>query len=92
VRVKKADADRYTLELTIERSALYVREPNKDGEVEGREWAPGDPSPGSQPLIHDFRGNVSFIVRDGRPAEATVATDPITGHVMKVEVTLNVLK
>jgi hypothetical protein len=92
VRVKRADADRYTLELTIDRSSLYVRQSNNDGKVEGKEWAPGDPSPGLQPLIHEFRGNVSFVVRDGHAAETTVATDPITGHVMKVEATLNVLK
>jgi hypothetical protein len=92
VRIKRADADRYTLELTIDRSSLYVREQNKEGKVEGREWIPGDPSPGPQPLIHEFRGNVSFLVRDGHAAEATVATDPITGHIMKVEVTLSALK
>ena len=92
VRVKRADADRYTLELTIDRSSLYVREQGKDGKVEGREWTPGDPSPGPQPLIHEFRGNVSFLVRDGHTAEATVATDPITGHVMKAEVVLTTLK
>lgn len=92
VRVKRADTDRYTLELTIDRSSLYVREQSKDGKPEARQWAPGDPSPGPLPLVHEFRCNVAFIVRDGHAAEATLATDPITGHTMKAEVTLSVLK
>jgi hypothetical protein len=93
VRVKRADADRYTMELTIDRSSLYVRERNKEGEATaGKEWAPGDPVPSTQPLVHEFRGVVSLLVRDGRPGEATVATDPMTGRVLKVEVLLSVLK
>lgn len=92
VRIRRAEMDRYILDLTIDRSSLYVRDQNKDGKPEGREWAPGDPSPGAQPLIHEFRGNVSFLVRDGHAAEATVATDPITGHTMKAEVILTTLK
>src|SRR5215470_9839956 len=78
VRIRRPEGDPYILDLTIDRSSLYVREPSKEGKVEGREWIPGDPPPGPQPLIHEFRGNVSFLVRDSRTAEATVATDPIT--------------
>jgi hypothetical protein len=92
VRVKRADADRYALELTAERSWLYIRVRNKDGNVEGRAWAPGDPAPESAPMIHTFRGNVQLLLRDGRPGEGTAATDPITGHVFKVEAVLTVLK
>jgi len=31
-------------------------------------------------------------VREGQPTDATVATDPLTGHVLKVEVTLSLVK
>lgn len=92
VSVRSADPDRYALELTIDRSSVYVSARDKDGRQEVKEWAPGDEKPGTQPLIHNFRGNVSLLVRDGRPTEALVATDPITGHVLKVEATLTVLK
>ena len=87
-RARHLDGDRYAIELTVERSSLYTRGENKDGKTEGREWAPGDPVPGSQPLIRQFRGNVTILVHDGRGAEATVATDPLTGHSLKVEVLL----
>ena len=92
VRVKHLDSDRYGVELTLERSWLYVRDQNKEGKVEGRPWAPGDPAPSLSPLDHQFRGNWSFIVRDGRAAETAVATDPVTGRVLKVDVLLTVLK
>jgi hypothetical protein len=35
---------------------------------------------------------VGMILREGQSTEGTVATDPLTGHVFKVEVTLNVVK
>jgi len=92
VRVKRGDADRYELELTFERSSLYVREQNKDGKVEGRAWAPGDPAPSLAPIWQQFRANFGFLLRDGRSAETAAVTDPITGHVMKVEAVLAVLK
>jgi len=92
VNVKPKDAERYELELTLERSWLYVREQNKDGKVEGRQWVPGDPSPSLAPLLHHFRANMEFLLRDAHAGEVASITDPITGHVMKVEVMLTVLK
>ena len=87
-RAKHLDGDRYAVELTVERSSLYSRAENKEGKTEGKEWTPGDPAPGSQPLVRQFRGNVTILVHDGHGAEATVATDPLTGHSLKVEVLL----
>jgi len=92
VRVRRAEGERYAVDLTFERSSLYVRDKDKDGNVQGRAWAPGDPAPGNPPLIQTFRGNVQFLLHDGRAAETTAASDPVTGHVFKVEVVLSVLK
>jgi len=92
VRVRPVDAERYSLELTIERSWLYSRYRDKDGNVQGRAWVQGDPLPESAPLNHHFRANIEFVLRDGRNAETTAATDPITGHVFKVDAQLTVLK
>jgi hypothetical protein len=78
----------YNVELRIERSSLVVRIENN----QAKEWAPGDPSPGSQPLIRDFRNNFTMQLREGHGNEATVASDPMTGHVLKVEVLLSVVK
>jgi len=92
IRVKHVDTERFELELTIERSSLYVREENKEGKVEGRAWAPGDPVPGLAPVNQQLRFNEKLLLRDGRPGETASITDPVTGHVLKVDAVLTVLK
>jgi hypothetical protein len=78
----------YSVELRIERSSLVVRTENN----QAKEWAPGDPSPGTEPLVRDFRNSFTMQLHEGRGTEATVSTDPISGHVLKVEVLLSVVK
>jgi hypothetical protein len=43
-------------------------------------------------MIQQFRGDVGLLLRDGQGSETTVATDPVTGRVLKVEAVLSVLK
>jgi hypothetical protein len=43
-------------------------------------------------IIQSFRSQVNLLLRDGQTMQATVASDPVTGHVLKLEVTLNVIK
>lgn len=81
----------FILGLTIERSSMHVME-LKEGKSQGKDWAEGDPLPTSYPVLRKFRANVTALLRDGQTQESTVATDPITGNVLRVEVTLNVLK
>ena len=78
----------YRLEFSIARSSVSM--PNSNGKA--TEWKPGDTNPSSQPLIRSFRDDFIVVVRNGQTIEGTSAVDPITGHVQKVEVTLNVLK
>jgi len=87
-RAARTDGDTYSVELTIDRSSLVERTANN----QAKEWAPGDPSPSTQPLIRDFKNNITTLLHDGRAAEATVAVDPISGHILKVEVTLTAIK
>ncbi|HXN73633.1 MAG TPA: hypothetical protein VN861_13895 [Candidatus Acidoferrales bacterium] len=84
---------RFSVQLRIDRSSLYVPSRDKDGRVDGgKDWTAGEPPPGNEPMIRQFRGDVTLLMRDGQELETTVATDPLTGHVLKVEATLNVLK
>ena len=46
----------------------------------------------TQPVIQQFRSQLNLLIRDGQTLETTVSTDPISGRVTKVEVTLNVVK
>jgi hypothetical protein len=52
-------------------------------------------TPGVVPDIPSFRNfNSSFtaLLRDGQTTQYTSATDPVTGDLMKIDVTLNVMK
>ena len=69
-----------------------------------RSWVEGDvavpvektPQPISgqfpEPIIRQFRSDLNLVLRDGQTVESTFATDPLSGKVFKVEVTLNVAK
>jgi len=48
--------------------------------------------PPHQPLFRQFRANLALLLRDGQTMQNTIATDPLNGHIVKVEVTLNVVK
>ncbi|SRR6266849_579153 len=78
---------RFLLDLRLERSALYPEKAEH-----GVEQKQMDPSQGAQPVLRAFRASVFLPVRDGQTAQSTVATDPLNGHVLKVDVTLNVVK
>lgn len=83
---------RYAVDLRIERSSLYVPFADKESNYHGKEWTVGEAPPGDAPMVRQFRGDVALVVRDGQPSEATVATDPLSGRVLKIEAVLTVLK
>lgn len=91
VRAARADDGRFWVDLTVERSSLYIAAQG-EGKYIGKDWSYGDVPPGNQPELRQYRGSVVLFVREGQAEEAAVATDPLTGHVLKVEVTLNVAK
>jgi len=45
-----------------------------------------------EPIVRQFRSELSLTLRDGQTVESTFATDPLSGKVFKVEVGLTVLK
>ena len=86
-RANKVEDGRYLLKLNVEKSSAYLPSGNeKHASVGGNEISSG------QPTIQQFRTQVNLLIRDGQTIQATVATDPVTGHVLKVDVTLNVIK
>jgi len=80
--VKTEDDGRYFLRLALERSSLY---PNKSAEGERLVAS-------SLPLIGQFRTNDYLILKDGQTSENLLSTDPLTGHTLRVSVTINVQK
>jgi hypothetical protein len=45
-----------------------------------------------EPIIRAFRSELYVKLREGQPIESTVATDPISGKVVKVEISFTVVK
>jgi hypothetical protein len=82
--IKGEENGRYHLSLIFDRSALY---PNKS--TEGERLV-SDPS--GQPLIRSFRTNENIILKDGQTSEGVLSTDPLTGHLLRVSVSINVQK
>ena len=45
-----------------------------------------------EPIVRQFRSFLSLTLRDGQTIESAFATDPLSGKVFKVEVSLSVVK
>jgi hypothetical protein len=86
-RAEKTDDGRFLLRLSLEKSAIYLTGANQKPSSLG-----GNEVSASEPVQQEFRTQVNLLIHDGQTIQSTVATDPVTGHVMKVDVTLNVIK
>lgn len=78
--VSPREDGRFLVDLNANRSAVYA--PQKQ---------PGEGF-GEKPVFSGLRVNQYLLMRDGGTAQAALATDPVSGHVTRVEVTLNVVK
>jgi len=47
---------------------------------------------GGAPSIRNFTSSFSVLLKDGQTAQHTAATDPVSGEVLRVDVTLAILK
>jgi hypothetical protein len=90
-RAAYTEEGRFLLALTLERSW-----------VEGEASVPTDKAGASpsetanirslQPIIRQFKSEMSMRIREGQPVESTMATDPLSGKVLKVEVSISIVK
>jgi hypothetical protein len=78
---------RFGLELMAESSSTY------GGPDAPRSSPPGEPSAvPSNPLFRSFAVMLTPILRDGQSVETVASTDPVSGEVVKIDLTLNVVK
>jgi hypothetical protein len=75
----------YMVNLGVEHEVVYRSGPN--GEL--HPGAPGNGAPVTGGIHATLR---DLLLHDGQTVNALTATDPVSGHVWKVEVTLNVVK
>jgi len=79
-RITREPDGRFKLNLLIEQSS-----------VASAARAAGDTG-GPGPILRNFNSSFTLLLRDGQTAQVSSATDPISGEVLKVVVTLNVVK
>jgi len=84
-RIVAEEDGRFTLHLVFDRSAIYPGGGPAEEKLEVSR-------PNGQPLIRSFRISENIILKDGQSSESVLSTDPLTGHVLRVSVTINVLK
>jgi len=90
-RAETAEDGRFRLDGTVRRSSIYSSGPDR----KSVDWTPGEsatPTLNSQPIVRTFTASLSQLLRDGQTVLSTMATDPVSGRVLKVEITLNAVK
>ena len=80
---------RYKLILGVENSSAL---PFEKGPSSGGNPPAVDANPTGSPLFRRFDTSLDPILRDGQTLQAIASTDPVTGEVVKIDVTLNVIR
>jgi hypothetical protein len=75
------DDGRFLIQLTVDDSSVYPDE----------KAAPGGGVSGN-PSFRSFKAVDSMVLKDGQSAQFTTGTDKVTGEMVRVEVTLTVVK
>ncbi len=79
------EGERFRVHLRTGRSSIY-----HPGGV--RQSKTGPAISMEQPLFSHFSTSLNLLMRDGQTVQSTMATDPVTGRVLKIDVTLQVAK
>lgn len=79
----------FMVDLGVEHNGVYSPKETSTAV----ELQPGTPTGLVAPVTGGIRASLNdLLIRDGQTVEGLTATDPVSGHVWKVEVTLNVVK
>jgi hypothetical protein len=89
-RVIRNDDGRYALQLNVERSWFNssIGVPQKSTS----ETSETTPSQFKDPIIQQFKSELNITVREGEIVESTLATDPLSGKVTKIQVSVSAVK
>ena len=74
----------FKLDLTVSDTAVFVPEKESASTAQSRV--------NGVPAFRTFTSNFNLLLKDGQSAQHTSATDPVSGEVLRVDVTLTVLK
>lgn len=78
-RASEIDGGQFTVEITVDDSSITATSPGQ-----------GNPD---APVFRHFRTSSNVVLlKDGQTTQLTTAADPISGEVMRIDVTLSVVK
>jgi len=84
---REVGAGRYLLQLNVEHSSAFGgNEAPAPGAAAETPRVPG------VPMFRSFEASFEPILRDGETQQIVASTDPITGEMLKIDVTLNVVR
>lgn len=87
--VVASSGGQFNLQLTVERNSIY----STGAEGKPVEWTANERlAIASQPIVRHYRASMELQMKDGQTVQRSMATDPLSGRVLKVDVTLNVVK
>jgi hypothetical protein len=86
------EGGRYKLQMSVEQSSIQPNRQEPSVDAEGRKSVPERVVFSDLPLFRTFRVSFTPVLKDGQTAQYTAATDPVSGEVVKIDVTLNVVK
>jgi hypothetical protein len=81
---------RFQLSIGVENSSALALEKGPSGGNPG--GPPVDAGPTGIPLFRRFDANLDPWLRDGQSLQTIASTDPVTGEVVKIDVTMNVVR
>lgn len=76
----------YQLNLSVENSSVHTTEGHSPG------GPPESTMAGDRPLFRSFNAALYLVLRDGQTLQTVASTDPVTGEVVRIDVSLNVVK
>ena len=84
----------YKVTVTVNDSSVYSPDRVRSDADRGRADAqlPAAPTESAPPVLRSFTSNFTILLRDGQTVQYTTATDQVSGEVLKIDATLNVLK
>jgi hypothetical protein len=77
------EGGRFSVNVRVNRSSLYNPGANEKA---------GNVPLSAQPIFSRFSSDLKLLMRDGETIQSTMATDPVSGRILKVDVTLHVVK
>ncbi|MGH9353083.1 MAG: hypothetical protein ACRD2G_13150, partial [Terriglobia bacterium] len=100
------EAGLFKISLGVQRSSLYPpldvrfhgalhefgRKLPEPGNASKPEIEGGSSTIALQPIFSTFSTSLNLVMRDGQTIESTMTTDPVSGRVLNVDVTLHVVK